>query len=130
MKTQFRYNFRVRGYEIDSFGHVNNAVYINYLEQARWEILDEINLLKSFAESGNLLVVVETNIKYIRELKLLDKAFVVSEMKIKGYFLEFFQNIYNQNNEKIAKASVKCLFVDKERTPLDIPQEISKYLVR
>lgn len=28
----------VRGYEIDSFGHVNNAVYLSWLEHARWEL--------------------------------------------------------------------------------------------
>lgn len=38
----------VRGYEIDSFGHVNNAVYLQWLEHARWELglthsLDLIN---------------------------------------------------------------------------------------
>lgn len=129
MKTQFNFKFRVRGYEIDSFGHVNNAVYINYLEQARWEILDEINLIKTFSESGNFLVVVETNIKYIRELKLFDCANVVSHMSKRGFFLEFFQNIYDQENTTIAKAVVKCLFVDKARNPLDVPDQISEYLV-
>lgn len=28
----------VRGYEIDLFGHVNNAVYMNWLEHARWAL--------------------------------------------------------------------------------------------
>ena len=28
----------MRGYEIDSFGHVNNAVYLSWLEHARWEL--------------------------------------------------------------------------------------------
>jgi YbgC/YbaW family acyl-CoA thioester hydrolase len=28
----------VRGYEVDSFGHVNNAVYLQWLEHARWEM--------------------------------------------------------------------------------------------
>lgn len=32
---------RVRGYEIDQFGHVNHATYLNYLEQARWDALEE-----------------------------------------------------------------------------------------
>ena len=28
----------VRGYELDSFGHVNNAIYLNWIEHARWEL--------------------------------------------------------------------------------------------
>ena len=30
----------VRGYELDSFGHVNHGVYVSYLEHARWKMLD------------------------------------------------------------------------------------------
>lgn len=30
--------FPVRGYEIDSLGHVNNAVYLQWMEHARWEM--------------------------------------------------------------------------------------------
>lgn len=28
---------QVRGYELDSFGHVNNAVYLQYAETAKWD---------------------------------------------------------------------------------------------
>lgn len=31
----------VRGYELDSYGHVNNAVYLNYAEHARWCMIEE-----------------------------------------------------------------------------------------
>ena len=44
----FKYFHTVAGYELDSFGHVNNAVYLNYLEQARWDILKKSDLLGYF----------------------------------------------------------------------------------
>ena len=34
----YQVEIRVRGYEVDSLGHVNNAVYLNWLEHARWEL--------------------------------------------------------------------------------------------
>jgi acyl-CoA thioester hydrolase len=37
-----RCSLRVRSYEIDGYGHVNNAVYLNYLEYARGEYLKGI----------------------------------------------------------------------------------------
>ena len=40
----------VRGYELDSYGHVNNAVYVSYTEQARWKMLKDAKLLDAFLE--------------------------------------------------------------------------------
>ena len=34
----FSVDVPVRGYEVDAFHHVNNAVYLNWLEHARWEL--------------------------------------------------------------------------------------------
>jgi acyl-CoA thioester hydrolase len=124
----FKYNFQVRGYELDSFGHVNNSVYINYLEQARWEIVHELGLLKVFKETDSFMVVIETNIKYINELNIFDKAQIETQMIRKGFFVEFKQNIFSLDKKKISKATVKCLFVDKQRNPIDIPSIIYPYL--
>jgi len=124
----FKYQFQVRGYELDSFGHVNNSVYINYLEQARWEIVQKLGLLKVFKETNSFLVVIETNIKYIHELNIFDKAEIETTMIRRGFFVEFKQNIWGLNKKKISKATVKCLFVDKQRNPIDIPDIIYPYL--
>src|SRR4051812_7498616 len=57
---------RVRTYELDSFGHVNNAVYLNYLEEARSEFLRQIGLtFYDLAGNGVHLVIVEAQVKYI-----------------------------------------------------------------
>jgi len=124
IKMLFKYFFEVNGYELDSFGHVNNAVYLNYYEQARWKIMQDLDLLTFFQNSSSFLVVIKAELKYIKELKLLDKATVETSFKTEGFFVVFKQNIYNEKNEKVNQAVIKCLLVNKEREPMDIPQEI------
>lgn len=122
-----KYSFKteVRGYELDSYGHVNNAVYISYTEQARWEILKEAGILESFLERNLLLVVTETNIRYMRELKLFDKVDIVTSIKFEAPYLVFYQDINNVSNSlKSAKAIVKTLLIDKDRIPQDVPEEL------
>ncbi len=128
LEKTFKYTFQVRGYELDSFGHVNNATYLNYLEQARWEIVQKLDLLKFFEETGNFLVVIEAHIKYINELTIFNNAIVKTKMYRKGFYVEFKQNIFDENSKKIAKATIKCLFVDKQRNPNDIPEVILPFL--
>jgi YbgC/YbaW family acyl-CoA thioester hydrolase len=125
LDKKYTYKFVVRGYELDSYGHVNSAVYLNYLEQARWDIIEQLGLLKYFKETGNFLVVTKNKIKYIHELNIFNKVYIETSMGRLGFFVEFKQNIFLQDtNKKIAKSVAKCLFVDKYRNPLDIPDHI------
>ncbi|HAF28760.1 MAG TPA: acyl-CoA thioesterase [Bacteroidales bacterium] len=119
------YKTEVRGYELDSYGHVNNAVYISYTEQARWEILKNAGLLKSFLDKNLLLVVTETNIRYMRELKLFDEIEIITKIKFEAPYLVFIHDVLNlTDNIKAAKAEVKTLLIDKDRIPQDIPAEL------
>ena len=122
---EYSYKTEVRGYELDSYGHVNNAVYISYTEQARWEILRNAGLIESFQDKDLLLVVTETNIRYMRELKMFDKIEIVTSIKLETPYLVFNHNILNlTDNNKAAKAEVKTLLIDKDRIPQDIPEEL------
>ncbi len=122
---EYSFKTEVRGYELDSYGHVNNAVYISYIEQSRWKILQQTGLLDSLLTKGLLLVVTETNIRYMRELKLFDKIEIVTSVKYDAPYLVFNHDILNLSSEfKAAKAQVKTLLIDKERTPQDIPEEL------
>ncbi len=57
---------RVRTYELDSFGHVNNSVYLNYFEEARAEYLIQLGIsFDDFARTQTQLVIVESYVKYI-----------------------------------------------------------------
>jgi acyl-CoA thioester hydrolase len=72
---------RVRSYELDSFGHVNNSVYLNYLEEARSEYLRTVGLsFNDFVPHGVHLVIVESHVKYITPSRYGD------EIRIAGRF--------------------------------------------
>jgi YbgC/YbaW family acyl-CoA thioester hydrolase len=112
----------VRGYELDSYGHVNNAVYLQYLEQARWEYMRDKGYLDKITRESLFLVVVESNIRYIRESVLFDELAVETDHITKGPFVVFHQKITRVNDDlTISKATVKTVFLDPERTPRDVP---------
>ena len=119
----------VRGYELDSYGHVNNAVYLQYLEQARWVFMKDNELLKFINDEKLFLVVTETTIRYMREANLFDELIVETTMKSEKPYLVFKQNIMNvKTRTMISRATVKTIFVNSQRMPLDIPPFILQYL--
>ncbi|MBC8135685.1 MAG: acyl-CoA thioesterase [Fibrella sp.] len=68
---------RVRTYELDSFGHVNNAEYLHYLEEARSEFLRQMGLsFHDFAAHGVQLVIVEANLKFVSSARYGDEILI------------------------------------------------------
>jgi YbgC/YbaW family acyl-CoA thioester hydrolase len=117
----------VRGYELDSYGHVNNAVYLQYFEQARWEFMKEKGLLEKISSGDLFLVVVDTHIRYMKESVLFDELVIETQCKADHPFIVFQQKIFNQKNQlPVSRATVKTIFVDKQRVPQDIPEFMMK----
>lgn len=66
----FSVRITVRGYELDTQGHLNQAVYLQYAEHARWEGLRAAGLTQDgLIASGVGPVALETTIRYLRELR-------------------------------------------------------------
>jgi len=66
----FSVRVTVRGYELDTQGHLNQAVYLQYAEHARWELLRTAGLPQDkLIASGVGPVALETTIKFRRELR-------------------------------------------------------------
>ena len=121
----FEYQITVRGYELDSYGHVNHAVYLNYMEQARWEIIREAGLLDQLIREGKKLVVIKVDVRYISEIKLFDKIIIHTKVKKEAPYLVFYQKLFNQNgNTRVARAVIKAILLDEQKKPLDIPDDM------
>ncbi len=54
----------VRGYHLDVYGHVNNARYLEFLEEARWAYFGERVDLGWWQARGYAFVIVNINIDY------------------------------------------------------------------
>ena len=120
----FEYKLTVRGYELDSYNHVNNAVYMNYMEQARWEMLKDVGLLDEFKKRGLLLVVTEAHVRYSQESKVFDKLVVKTTVEAKEPYIIFKHKIFTEETGiKLTTAEVKSLLIDGNLVAESIPKE-------
>lgn len=71
---------KVRGYHLDVYQHVNNARYLEFLEEARWEWLEEAEAFHWLLEQKLAFVVVNININYRRPAVLGDVLVIDSEI--------------------------------------------------
>ncbi|QCA05303.1 YbgC/FadM family acyl-CoA thioesterase [Pantoea vagans] len=71
---------KVRGYHLDVYQHVNNARYLEFLEEARWEWLEEAEAFHWLQEQKLAFVVVNININYRRPAVLGDVLVIDSEI--------------------------------------------------
>ncbi|WP_067831880.1 acyl-CoA thioesterase [Actinomadura kijaniata] len=77
MSDLFTVPVSVRGYELDTQGHLNQAVYLQYAEHARWELLRAAGVPHDrLLADGVGPVVLETTIRYRRELRGGDEVTV------------------------------------------------------
>ncbi|MFJ8464664.1 acyl-CoA thioesterase [Streptomyces swartbergensis] len=75
MSEPFSVPVTVRGYETDVQGHLNQSVYLNYAEHARWSLLRAAGISQSaLIGSGVGPVSLETTIRYKRELLAGDEV--------------------------------------------------------
>lgn len=98
----FSLEFKVRDYECDIQGVVNNANYQHYLEHARHEFLISKGI--SFArlhDEGIDLIVTRVEIDYKYPLRSTDKFVVTVDIQRDGNVrLAFIQNIYRIPDKK------------------------------
>ncbi len=108
------HTIKVRGFHCDMFGHVNNARYLEFLEEARWEWLNRITTFDFFEKKKLSFVVVSITINYKWPSVLNDLLDVSVELKnISNRSATVHQIITRQADEKIiATADVTFAMVD------------------
>ncbi|MFE2099045.1 MULTISPECIES: thioesterase family protein [unclassified Streptomyces] len=85
MAEPYSVRVTVRGYETDVQGHLNQAVYINYAEHARWSLLQAAGITQAgLVGRGVGPVALETTIRYKRELLAGDEVDVTCEFEWGG----------------------------------------------
>ncbi|MBD3376935.1 acyl-CoA thioesterase [candidate division KSB1 bacterium] len=116
----------VRSYELDSFGHVNNAVFLNYLEYARTEYLLQRGLsFDDFEKWQKYPLVIKVDIEYKYPARVHDKLKLsgyISEWKKSSFTLKY--RIDNLSKERLcATADVVFVFTNSQGRPSAIPEQ-------
>ena len=109
----YRLEMKVRDYECDIQGVVNNGNYQHYLEYARHEFLEYIGgSFSQMHEEGFDMMVSKITLEYKRPLRGGDKFVVCINAQRKGAKLVFVQDIYNLADDALVlkgEVDVICL---------------------
>jgi thioesterase III len=108
------HEIKVRGFHTDMFGHVNNARYLEFLEEARWELLEQHMDYNKWARQGFAFIVVNINISYRNPAKFGDVVEIQSSIaNLGGKSGTVHQEIYLKGTEiKAAEADVTFVIID------------------
>lgn len=75
---------KIRGYHLDLYGHVNNARYLEFLEEGRWNWVEARGDLAGFMARGWGFSVVNVNINYRRPATMGELIEVRTALKSLG----------------------------------------------
>ncbi len=123
---------KVRSHHIDAFGHVNNAVYMTYLEDARTDFFEELGYsLETLTERRIQVVLVEATMRYKRQAKMNDV------LEVYGWFIEIARRkatwqheIYHQGSGKlILSGTATGMFLQNGRV-VEIPEDMREAMKR
>ncbi len=114
--------------DLDTLGHVNNAVYLSYIEHARVLMFNEY-----FRKYRNFhFVIARAEIDYLRPLFLLDEVEVVAWVSSIGrtsFTIEY--EVYNGRGELCARArTVQVAYDPEKRAKREIDPVFLDYLKR
>lgn len=121
---------KVRDYECDMQGVVNNGVYQNYLEHARHEFLLSKGIdFASVTAEGINMVVIRAELDYLKPLKSGDEFEVRSRvLRLSRLKFAFQQNIFRLRDEQqMLKAVITATSVNQRGRPF-LPEFLSKLI--
>ncbi len=128
MPKKYAAEIEVRGYELDSYGHVNHAVFLHYLEVARWKMLEEEGVrLQDFVTWKTWPVIAQIQVKYVKP------AFAGERLKIQSEVVERTKTSFTIHQEilregkLLLKAEVLSVLVNDEGRPTALPENTPSF---
>ena len=114
---KFTHEMKVRDYECDLQGIVNNANYQHYMEHSRHELLSKLGVnFGKLHEDGIDAMVAKITIEYKTPLRSGDKFVVGINLERKGPKIIFYQDIYRLSDGKLCtKGIVETICVENGR---------------
>jgi acyl-CoA thioester hydrolase len=118
----------VRTPELDSFGHVNHAVFLSYLEHARYLALEEAGFeWSSLDEHGWRIFVVRIEVDYVAEATRGNALLIRTWMdSFRRTTMVFAQEIVRADDPDtvVTRARVTAVWVGPDGRPMRVPEHV------
>jgi len=131
MKNQMR--IKVRGYHLDVYGHVNNARYLEFLEDARWTLIESEIDLEKWRQLGFGFTIVKITINYRKAARLNNVLEIRTRLEKLGRKSGVFKQEITlvPTGEQVADAEVVFVILDLQtRKATHLEGEIHNALSR
>ena len=124
MSVIFRYPLTILEKHLDSFGHVNNATYLNLYEEARWEFITERGLGLNRVLTDQIgPVLLDLNLVFKKELTNRERVVITSQytgLKNK-LVMSMSQIIYNADEKVVSNMDFTMGLMDLRERKLIKP---------
>lgn len=119
------YELVIKEHHLDTFGHVNNAIYLQLFEEARWEFITSRGYgLQEVMKYKKGPVILEANIKFLKELKLREMIKITFEaLPTKSKIIQIKQQMIKSNGDVSSELLVTVGFFDLVERKLISPTE-------
>lgn len=128
MPASFQRTFRVRHYECDAYGHLNNVNYVRYMQEAALDASAAVGWdVERYQQIGHQWLIRETDIEYLLPLHYNEqvevKTWVADFRRVQSRRMYEFRRPADQ--ELIARASTNWVYLDTATMrPASIPAQM------
>ena len=127
----FELPMKVRDYEVDSEGIVNNAVYLHYLEHTRHEFCEWAGLsFREMHSRGIDPVLSKVTVEYKHPLGLGQRFVSKLGLGRRGPLFVFRQDLFTEDGQPVVRADVEVACIENGRLTRGLPlvEAFGKYL--
>lgn len=128
MPATFTRQFVIRNYECDAYGHLNNANYVRFMQEAALSASANVGWTSErYLASGYFWLVRETHVEYLQSAQYGDtlsvKTWVDDFRRVRSRRMYEFRN--SATDELIVRANTDWIYTDiKTGRPSKIPDEV------
>ena len=126
----FSRTFRVRHYECDAYGHLNNANYVRFMQETAFDASADAGYdMRRYVEMNHYWLIRGTDIEYLRPLQYNDSV------RVKTWVADFrratsrraYEFTHAETGEVVARGYTDWVFLNREtQQPARVPDEIVK----
>ena len=124
----YEYKLKILEQHLDTFGHVNNATYLELYEEARWDLMAQNNLeLKDILKNKVGPVLLDLHLTFKAELLNREEITIVTEARTKmrnKYVMIIDQKILKKNGKVASTLEIQIALMDLEKRKLVLPTPV------